>query len=901
MATLGTAELTSAVEKTTLQMAPEQGPDSKSHRGKTETSATEDESSQKYDKKLKPESLGWIYLLKKEQLIEQCQAAAIQTEGYTVEHLRRQLADFVRKKRLRSSTENLLRDLENELQAEEKTVVTQECLQIPERPPRRESCDSETMSMVQRWNLKFTGEGDLSEFLERLEELAECYRIPHDRLVSTLPCILEGNALKWYRVKKGDITTWKSFRIEAEKFFLSKRHLTQLEHSFYNRRQFNREKAKDFVLQMLTMAKQHPTLRQVDHLDRIYDGLRPEYRHYVRRSDFQTLDELMSLVDDFELLKKDEARVERPHTSHMVSQTSGGYNRSTHCWRCKKKGHIRYQCQEKGKLFCSHCGKEGILSRNCECRANPTIDTDHHGRYYIWIFLNGKGLWALVDTGASLTYIDSSVGKWLDTKRVKPITITRRVQLADQQMATCGRVYPVSIVFNDQATSIEATVLPTLAEPVVLGMDFLLKRGLDIVLDGKVVPKAAITDRSGLHYLHSISDWVLSPQKKNQLPENHVIPHRRAYENYNGFRTRVRRSFRVHTKLVTNTDFTKAKPLKVPVQSPTKTCKPPESRQRITAKTKSVSPPASLSKRQMAIEPATRDLLPKYQQGKTTKAAQPAAPAYYHITRPKQHDYLREASLSQAGGGCNMLISSRTFIRTNKRTYYTMRTTTAATASATLTAPTNHHHHAHTTRSYAVNKATTALANKRSIHWARGEQSSFRWCAAHSVRLKIRNDLELRFAVPQELRFAVPQELRFAVPQELRLAVPQELRFAVPQEFRLAVPQELRLAVPQEFRLAVPQELRLAVPQELRFAVPQELRLAVPQELRFAVPQEFRLAVPQELRLAVPQEFRLAVPQELRFAVPQELRFAVPQELRLAVPQEFRLAVPYYSQTLVVE
>uniref|UniRef100_A0A1I8NJQ2 Uncharacterized protein n=1 Tax=Musca domestica TaxID=7370 RepID=A0A1I8NJQ2_MUSDO len=94
-----------------------------------------------------------------------------------------------------------------------------------------------------------------------------------------------------------------------------------------------------------------------------------------------------------------------------------------------------------------------------------------------------------------------------------------------------------------------------------------------------------------------------------------------------------------------------------------------------------------------------------------------------------------------------------------------MRTTTAATASATLTAPTNHHHHhAHTTRSYAVSKATTSLASKRSVHWARGEQSSFRWCAVHSVRLKIRNDLELRFAVPQELRLAVPQEFRLAVP-----------------------------------------------------------------------------------------------------------------------------------------
>lgn len=178
-------------------------------------------------------------------------------------------------------------------------------------------------------------DGDLLEFLERLEELSDCYRIPHSRLISTLPSILEGNALKWYILER--------FPHGGREIFLSKRHLSQLEHSFYNRGQYNRYKAKDFILQMLTSAKQHPTLRTMDHLERIYDGLHPEYRHYVRRSDFTTLDELISLTDDYELLKRNETCAERPHTSHMVSYPTDEYNRATHCRRCGKPRHRRFK------------------------------------------------------------------------------------------------------------------------------------------------------------------------------------------------------------------------------------------------------------------------------------------------------------------------------------------------------------------------------------------------------------------------------------------------------------------------------------------------------------------------------------------------------------------------------
>lgn len=168
------------------------------------------------------------------------------------------------------------------------------------------------MNLVQRLILKFSGDNDLLEFLQRLEELAECC---HDRLLPTHLGNLQGNALNWFRVKKTEITSWTEFREKAEKFLLSKRFITQLKQLFYNRQQKNWERAKHYILQKLTTVIQHPQLREMNPLDRIYEGLKPEYRHYIRRHDFHNLEELIEMADYYELLRRDEARHNHPHTS----------------------------------------------------------------------------------------------------------------------------------------------------------------------------------------------------------------------------------------------------------------------------------------------------------------------------------------------------------------------------------------------------------------------------------------------------------------------------------------------------------------------------------------------------------------------------------------------------------
>lgn len=47
-----------------------------------------------------------------------------------------------------------------------------------------------------------------------------------------------------------------------------------------------------------------------------------------------------------------------------VRQTPAG---TPQCWRCGEMGHYRAACRGPAKVFCSRCGKEGVLSRNCTC------------------------------------------------------------------------------------------------------------------------------------------------------------------------------------------------------------------------------------------------------------------------------------------------------------------------------------------------------------------------------------------------------------------------------------------------------------------------------------------------------------------------------------------------------
>ena len=64
---------------------------------------------------------------------------------------------------------------------------------------------------VRKWGLNFNGEGDALSFLERIEELQECYTISNGDMLTALPELFRGKALLWYRNSKQAWSVWKDF------------------------------------------------------------------------------------------------------------------------------------------------------------------------------------------------------------------------------------------------------------------------------------------------------------------------------------------------------------------------------------------------------------------------------------------------------------------------------------------------------------------------------------------------------------------------------------------------------------------------------------------------------------------------------------------------------------------
>uniref|UniRef100_A0A1Y1MHC8 Retrotransposon gag domain-containing protein n=1 Tax=Photinus pyralis TaxID=7054 RepID=A0A1Y1MHC8_PHOPY len=92
---------------------------------------------------------------------------------------------------------------------------------IPRGPPPPESSrenrathpEVETLTAAQicdkvrKWGVKFDGTQDSMAFLERIDELRECYGFTEADLLLALPELLKGKALLWYRNHK---QTWRN-------------------------------------------------------------------------------------------------------------------------------------------------------------------------------------------------------------------------------------------------------------------------------------------------------------------------------------------------------------------------------------------------------------------------------------------------------------------------------------------------------------------------------------------------------------------------------------------------------------------------------------------------------------------------------------------------------------------
>ena len=174
-----------------------------------------------------------------------------------------------------------------------------------ERPPLQ----------THRWKISFNGQGDPANFLERIEEICVAESILPDSLLPRMPDLLQGEAAYWFRNNRMSWRTWQEFVTDFRNFYFPINYQVDLEAEISRRLHKANEPVSAYLTELQTLIRRNGSLSPDQQLSWLYRNLRPEFRQYIRRSDFHDVPSLSKIAREFELLKRevDQVRpVERP-------------------------------------------------------------------------------------------------------------------------------------------------------------------------------------------------------------------------------------------------------------------------------------------------------------------------------------------------------------------------------------------------------------------------------------------------------------------------------------------------------------------------------------------------------------------------------------------------------------
>ena len=322
-------------------------------------------------------SVSWVYELRKAVLIQVAERYGIDATG-NLDEIRQRVTAYCRANAVMGPpTITISSDTANPADA---TTPTNTGISF-------NAVEATAMEKIRRWGTRYDGGPGAAEFLQRLGDLQHSYKVNPNQIVECLSEILKGRALGWYRLRRTEWQSWNDFVTDFRAFFLAAEDEDELEETITRRVQRPQETATDFILDLLPLMQQYGKYTLEQQVNRAYRNLRPEYRRYIKRTEFTTLPELMKLAAAQDKVtaeekeaagtgRKETAKPERrPERKVEATRSSGlaevqaDYDRATCCWRCGQRGHRRPECKRASKLFCSYCGTAGRTSRDCTC--NP--------------------------------------------------------------------------------------------------------------------------------------------------------------------------------------------------------------------------------------------------------------------------------------------------------------------------------------------------------------------------------------------------------------------------------------------------------------------------------------------------------------------------------------------------
>jgi hypothetical protein len=288
----------------------------------------------------------WIYNIQRPELIRNLENLRLDTSG-TVTELRQRLRDYA-----------IVHPEYAPLPIMDGVTAIQ--VDGPE-VPQPGNDPATVMNQIRKWGCNFDGK-DPASFLERIEELQLEYGYAGEQLLRGLPELLRGDALLWYRNNRTAWHSWGEFLTDFREYFFPRRYLAKLKRDIQARLQGGEEPYRKFATDLLTMMRRAGGYSPDEQTDILYENMHPRYKLYIPRDGIIRAADLLRRAEEYEDIHaqcNERQKATRPATAATA------YDRNECCWRCKQRGHTRFDCRRIAKKFCSQCGKDGVFTRDC--------------------------------------------------------------------------------------------------------------------------------------------------------------------------------------------------------------------------------------------------------------------------------------------------------------------------------------------------------------------------------------------------------------------------------------------------------------------------------------------------------------------------------------------------------
>lgn len=229
------------------------------------------------------------------------------------------------------------------------------------------------------------------------------------------------------------------------------------------------------------------------------------------------------------------------------------------CFNCNEEGHTSRYCRSWRRPFCKDCRKRGVRTEDCQCQkqtntpsfcatcrrqgyttetcpcatAGPSTQTasqfnatsnyeenriiDQRPRRKVQIL--GKTFNALLDSGATTSYINDKVSSWLEVNEEPRIRVNVCTYMANRAPDYAEHAYDIELHIGNKSINSVFLVMRDMLDEVTIGSDVLSKLNFELIevdKDPRIHRMSSLIQRE---HLSQLEEKVLQQFLDNELPK----------------------------------------------------------------------------------------------------------------------------------------------------------------------------------------------------------------------------------------------------------------------------------------------------------------------------------------------------------------------------------------------